>query len=114
MRAAQRALGAAAIALWVYAGYTVLWGTEFYVTPYETRMGLEAQPVSVQQLTEVKLNAGIPAYADIIVRAIKDGCLETDREVFLAPVGKGSLAINNTAKGFEERFARRIAMSLSG
>ena len=62
----------------------------------------------VQQLTEVKLNAGIPAYADIIVRAIKDGCLETDREVFLAPVGKGSLAINNTAKGFEERFARRI------
>ena len=62
----------------------------------------------VQQLTEVKLNAGIPAYADIIVRSIKDGCLETDREVFLAPVGKGSLAINNTAKGFEERFARRI------
>ena len=72
--------------------------------------GVNADPRQkrVQLFTEAKLNVGIPAYADVIVRAIKDGSLEPDGDLFLAPVGKGSLAINNTAKGFEERIGSRI------
>lgn len=64
--------------------------------------------MKVQELTEAKLNIGIPAYAHTIVRALKDGALHENSEILLGPVGKGSLALNNTALGFAERFASRL------
>lgn len=62
----------------------------------------------VQQIVEAKLNVAIPAYADSIVRAVKTGDLQSTSHVLLAPVGKGSLAMNNTADGFEKRFIARL------
>lgn len=62
----------------------------------------------VQQLVEAKLNVALPAYADSIVRAIQAGDLDTDSEILLAPVGKGSLSLNNTGADFENRFTDRL------
>lgn len=64
--------------------------------------------MKVQELTEARLNIGIPAYACTIVRALKDGALAEDGEILLGPVGKGSLALNNTAPGFADRFTSRL------
>lgn len=82
--ALQRALGAGAIALCVYAGYTLLWGTEYYVTPYETRMGLSAQPVSVEQLAEVTrlFVEKASALADSVARD-ETGCFTGDKAALL-------------------------------
>ena len=66
----------------------------------------------VQQIVEARLNIAIPAYADCIVRALKDGVLAAKSDIFLAPVGKGSLAINNTGKEFEERFSERLIAAI--
>lgn len=62
----------------------------------------------VQQLTELKLNVAIPAYAYMVKQALKDGNLEADQEIILTPVGRGSLALQNTAPGFYERFKTRM------
>ena len=67
----------------------------------------------VQQIVEARLNIAIPAYADCIVRAILDGVLKPDKTVYLAPVGKGSLAINNVANGFESRFSVRLSDAIN-
>ena len=64
--------------------------------------------MKVQELTEARLNIGIPAYACTIVRALKDGALAEDGEILLGPVGNGSLALNNTAPGFADRFTSRL------
>lgn len=82
--ALQRALGAAAIALCVYTGYTLLWGTEYYVTPYEARMGLEAQPVSVEQLAEVtRLFADKAGALAESVERDETGCFTGDKAALL-------------------------------
>ena len=47
----QRMLGGVAIALCVYCGYTVLWGANYYATPFETKANLTVAAVSVEQLT---------------------------------------------------------------
>lgn len=73
-----------------------------------TGVNADSLQMKVQELTEAKLNIAIPAYAYTIVRAMKDGCLSSENAVLLAPVGRGSLAINNTAPGFEMRFTRRL------
>lgn len=62
----------------------------------------------VQEITEARLNVAIPAYANAIVRALKAGVLKINQRVLIAPVGKGSLAITNTAPGFKMRFIRRL------
>ena len=67
----------------------------------------------VQELTEAKLNAAIPAYARTIVQAIKDGSLKLDDEIYLAPVGNGSLAFLNTAPGFAMRFMIRLIQEIN-
>lgn len=67
----------------------------------------------VQQIVEAKLNIAIPAYADSIVRAVEFGDLTVDSDVLIAPVGKGSLAISNTADGFKERFIARLKDEIS-
>lgn len=58
----------------------------------------------VQKIVEARLNIAVPAYADCIVRAIRDGVLSPDSDVLLAPVGKGSLAFYIPANGYEIRF----------
>lgn len=73
-----------------------------------TGINADVFQMKVQELTEAKLNIGIPAYAHTIVRALKDGALHENSEILLGPVGKGSLALNNTALGFAERFASRL------
>ena len=81
---AQRVLGAAAIALWVYLGYTLLWGTEFYVTPVEERMGVADEPVSVQQLTDVtRLFAEKAAALADSVERDETGCFTGDKKALL-------------------------------
>lgn len=64
--------------------------------------------IKVQQIVEAKLNIAIPAYADTIIRALRAEELRFDSKVLLAPVGRGSLAINNTAVNFEQRFIERL------
>ena len=64
--------------------------------------------MKVQQITEAKLNIAIPAYAYTVIRALKDGELKLDSSIILAPVGKGSLAIDNTVDDFERRFIQRL------
>ena len=82
--AAQRVLGAAAIALWVYLGYTLLWGTEFYVTSVEEKMGGSAEPVSVQQLTDVtRLFAEKASELSAYVERDEDGCFTGDKTALL-------------------------------
>ncbi len=44
------ALTALCIPLTVYAGFTALWGANYYTQSFESRSGLVAAPVSVQQL----------------------------------------------------------------
>lgn len=73
-----------------------------------TGVNADTFQLRLQELTEAKLNVAIPAYAYAIVRALKDGSLKLDKSVLLAPVGRGSLAINNTAPGFAERFTARL------
>lgn len=68
----------------------------------------DAFQVKVQQMVEAKLNIAVPAYADTIAKAIRAGDMQADEDLFLAPVGKGSLALNNTGEGFEERFSGRL------
>ncbi|MDO5131627.1 MAG: hypothetical protein Q4D81_01435 [Eubacteriales bacterium] len=72
----------------------------------------DAFQLQIQQIVEARLNVAIPAYADCIVRAIRDGVLTVRSEILLAPVGKGSQAINNTGNGYEERFAERLAAAI--
>lgn len=72
----------------------------------------------VQQIVEAKLNVAIPAYAQSIARAVRAGDLQVTSNVLLAPVGKGSLAINNTSNTeeegrFEERFIDRIKAQIA-
>lgn len=62
----------------------------------------------VQELTELKLNVAIPAYAYMVKQALKDQNLEYDEDVILTPVGRGSLALQNTAPGFYDRFKTRL------
>ena len=73
-----------------------------------TSVNADEFQMKVQELTEARLNIGIPAYACTIVRALKDGALAEDGEILLGPVGKGSLALNNTAPGFADRFTSRL------
>ncbi len=67
----------------------------------------------VQELTEAKLNAAIPAIAYAIVQALRDGSLKPDDEIYLAPVGKGSLALYNTSHSFEIRFVKRLVSEIN-
>ncbi|MEG0167168.1 MAG: DUF3810 domain-containing protein [Ruthenibacterium sp.] len=48
----QRILGGVAVALCVYCGYTLLWGANYYATPFESKANITANAISVQQLTE--------------------------------------------------------------
>lgn len=73
-----------------------------------TSVNADEFQMKVQELTEARLNIGIPAYACTIVRALKDEALAEDGEILLGPVGKGSLALNNTAPGFADRFTSRL------
>lgn len=45
-------VGGATIALSVYAGYTLLWGFNYYATTFEEQAGIHVQPISVQQLAQ--------------------------------------------------------------
>lgn len=67
----------------------------------------------VQKIVEARLNIAIPAYADCIVRAIRDGVLSPDSDVLLAPVGKGSLAFYIPANGYEIRLPERLAAAVN-
>lgn len=69
--------------------------------------------LQVQQIVEAKLNVAIPAYADTTVRAIRAGDLKPFGSLLLAPVGKGSLAMNNTGEGFRERFTERLRAEIN-
>lgn len=69
--------------------------------------------MKVQELTEAKLNLAIPAYAYTILQAVKDGALRTTQDVVIAPVGKGSLAMDNTAPGFKKRFTERLYVEIN-
>lgn len=69
--------------------------------------------LQVQQIVEAKLNIAIPAYADTMVRAIRAGDLHPSENLMLAPVGKGSLAMNNTGEGFEKRFTERLRAEIN-
>lgn len=62
----------------------------------------------VQELTELKLNVAVPAYASVIKQALKEGNLKMNQEIILTPVGRGSLALTNTAPGFLKRFITRL------
>ncbi len=78
-----------------------------------TGVNADRYQMKFQELTEARLNVAIPAYADAIARALHDGALRPDRDVLLAPVGKGSLAMENTAPGFEDRFSARLCAELN-
>ncbi len=49
----QKLLSAGVIVLAVYGGFTILWGVNYYTTPFEAKANIAVQPVSVQQLTQV-------------------------------------------------------------
>lgn len=78
-----------------------------------TGVNADAFQMKLQELTEAKLNIAIPAYAHTIMRALKDGALKENSEILLGPVGKGSLALNNTAPGFAERFTYRLRSEIN-
>lgn len=46
----RRALGGAITALAVYTGYTALWGLTYYGPSFERQAGIEARPLSVEEL----------------------------------------------------------------
>ena len=46
----RRLLGLAAAGLWAYVGMCVFWGVHYYGTGFQQKIGMEAGPVSVQQL----------------------------------------------------------------
>ncbi|MEG2037023.1 MAG: DUF3810 domain-containing protein [Ruthenibacterium sp.] len=81
----RQLLGAGVIALALYGGFTLLWGVNYYTDSAVQRMGVSAQPVSVQELTQVtqlfadKLNATAGA-----VPRDQDGVCSTPREVIFA------------------------------
>lgn len=82
---AQKLLGACVIALSVYTGFTILWGANYYATPFEKKADLLVQPVSVQQLTQVtKLFADkVNASADAVKRDA-NGVFDEDLDTVFA------------------------------
>lgn len=78
-----------------------------------TGVNADVFQLRVQEITEARLNVAIPAYAHAIVCALKNGALKIDQSVLIAPVGKGSLAIINTAPGFDVRFIRRLCTEIN-
>ncbi|MEG2595014.1 MAG: DUF3810 domain-containing protein [Ruthenibacterium sp.] len=81
----QRLLGGAAIALCIYCAYTVLWGANYYATPFETKANITAHAISVQQLTDTtmlfaeKVNAAAGS-----VKRDANGVFAEDRKTIFA------------------------------
>ena len=48
--ALRRVACMAAVCVWVYAGFCMTWGVHYYTTGFSEKAGLDAQPVSVEQL----------------------------------------------------------------
>lgn len=89
LAAAWRALlGAAVMGLGVYAGYTLLWGFNYYATAFEQQAGLEDRPISVEALAATtrffaqKLNDTAP----LVVRDAS-GCFAEPKSALLARSG---------------------------
>lgn len=67
----------------------------------------------MQRLISTKEYITIPAVAATIARAIKEGDINLEDDIFIAPVGRGSLALDNTSDGFRENYTLRVKNQLS-
>lgn len=50
-----RLLGLCAAGLWIYAAVCAFWGTQYYGTDFQEKIGLQAQPVTAQELQKVTI-----------------------------------------------------------
>lgn len=75
----------AAIALGVYAGYTLLWGVYYYGDDFIAESGLESSEISLEELETVTLYfAGLLNEYSGQVQRDEQGCYTADREAILA------------------------------
>lgn len=74
----------AALALFVYAGFSVLWGVYYYGDDFAEKSGLEAAPISVQELERVtRYFAGLANEYGALVPRDERGLYVADREDIL-------------------------------
>ena len=66
----------------------------------------------LQRLISIKEYISIPAVAATIVRAVMNGDVSPEDDILIAPVGRGSLALDNTVDGFRNSYAERLKMQL--
>ncbi len=50
---ARRLVGFAAVLVWIYAGFCVTWGVQYYVPGFAEKSGIQPQKISVEQLEAV-------------------------------------------------------------
>lgn len=67
----------------------------------------------MQQLISTKEYVTIPAVAATIARAVKEGDIGLEDDILIAPVGRGSLALDNTSEGFRQSYTLRVMEQLS-
>ncbi len=66
----------------------------------------------VQRLISIKEFITIPAIAATIAKAVAEGDISLKDDIYIAPVGRGSLALKNTYDGFRERYVLLIKRQL--
>lgn len=84
-RAYSAVLGAADIALAVYAGFCLLWGVNYWADSFQDRSGIRAQPVAREDLTAVTAYFAdrLSQAADQVARS-ENGLFAVPREEILA------------------------------
>lgn len=90
-------------------GFTLALNSLFANGSFNVRnVNADPDQIKVRNIVELKLNIAVPAYADAITRAVRAGDLSPDSTIYIAPVGKGSRALENTQVGHAARWIRRI------
>lgn len=88
----RRLLAGAALAVWLWAGVSWLWGVHYYTTPFSRKSGLDPGPVSAEQLAATALYfAAGASEAGRAVERDAAGRFAADTGELLA-AGAGSLA----------------------
>lgn len=89
---ARRLMGLAALAVWIWAGVSWLWGVHYYAASFSEKSGLSAAPVSTEELeaTTLWFAEGANATGSLVERD-ETGRLAADSAAIMA-AGKNSLA----------------------
>lgn len=104
---ARRLTGLAALAVWIWAGVSWLWGVHYYASDFSEKSGLAAAPVSAAELeaTALWFAEGANRTGRLVERD-EAGRVEADSKVILA-AGSNSLAALTEEYPFLDGPARR-------